>query len=398
MRSSNSSGAPASSTPPSGGAPPRGPLRHARGVCRDALFAVVRRILSSEDGRAIAASALKGGLNAGPPFAASPATVGAAVYPDLGVATSEIPPRPRRPIFITARFRSGSTVLWNIFRHVEGCTAYYEPLNERRWFDPQTRGGRTDATHLGVSDYWREYDGLERLAAFYREEWIDRHLYMDESFWDPGLQQYVQTLVDSAPRRPVLQFNRIDFRLAWFRARFPHAHIVHLYRHPRDQWCSSLVDPERFGPTMSTSQFGPYDHFYLLRWARDLRHRFPFLDPASASHPYAVFYFLWKLSYIFGEHYGDVSVCFENLVNRPEQELTRLMRAVDIDDFDVSRLTGCIARQKSGKWREYADDEWFRRHESECEKTLSDFFGLTTRESSGGAAARREPFARIAGG
>ena len=51
------------------------------------------------------------------------------------------------------------------------------------------------------------------------------------------------------------------------------------------------------------------------------------------------------------------------------------MRAVDIDDFDLSRLTRCIARQKGGKWREYADDEWFRRHDAECEKRLSDFFG-----------------------
>jgi hypothetical protein len=69
---------------------------------------------------------------------------------------------------------------------------------------------------------------------------------------------------------------------------------------------------------------------------------------------------------------------------------------VDIDDFDLSRLTGCIARQKGGKWREYADDEWFRRHEAECEKTLSDFFGVMTRESSG-AVTRREPLVRIAG-
>ena len=39
------------------------------------------------------------------------------------------------PIIITGRFRSGSTLLWNIFRDLPECTAYYEPFNERRWFD-----------------------------------------------------------------------------------------------------------------------------------------------------------------------------------------------------------------------------------------------------------------------
>jgi hypothetical protein len=146
---------------------------------------------------------------------------------------------------------------------------------------------------------------------------------------------------------------------------------------------------------MSTSRFEPHDHFYLLRWGRDLRHRFPFLDPDAVSHPYALFYLLWKLSYIFGVHYADVSICFENLVNRPEYELARLMRAVEIDQFSLSRLTGCLERQTPGKWREYADDEWFRRHEAECEGTLRDFFGVMADDAPGAVA--RPPFARIAG-
>lgn len=79
-------------------------------------------------------------------------------YPDLGRACPPGDPRPA-PVFITARFRSGSTLLWNLFRHVPGCTAYYEPLNERRWFDPASRGDRVDKTHVGVEDYWREYKG-----------------------------------------------------------------------------------------------------------------------------------------------------------------------------------------------------------------------------------------------
>ena len=47
------------------------------------------------------------------------------------------------------------------------------------------------------------------------------------------MKQYVQLLIEKASARPVLQFNRVDFRLPWFRHHFPHATIVHFYRHPK---------------------------------------------------------------------------------------------------------------------------------------------------------------------
>src|SRR5262249_51397356 len=153
----------------------------------------------------------------------------------------------------------------------EGMTAYYEPLNERRWFDPRARGDRTDPSHRKVSDYWREYDGLEVLGRFYKESWISRDLLMDEGFYDEELRSYVDTLIDRAPGRPVLQFNRIDFRLPWFRRHYPRAKLVHIYRHPRDQWCSSLMgDGDRVGRDATMADFAPHDRFYLRMWAADL--------------------------------------------------------------------------------------------------------------------------------
>jgi hypothetical protein len=227
-------------------------------------------------------------------------------YPELGRADAPPPDRYSGTVFITARFRSGSTLLWNIFRHVEGCTAFYEPLNERRWFDSTTRGTRLDPTHRGVSDYWREYQELPDLGRFYREEWTRRNLYMEARFWDPGLRAYVGRLIESAGGRAVLQFNRIDFRLAWFRRQFPGVSLVHLYRHPREQWYSSLVEPARVPRDLSLAEFEAFDHYYLVAWARDLRHRFPFLT--DDDHPYRVFYYIWKLSYLFGRAYSDHSL------------------------------------------------------------------------------------------
>ena len=259
---------------------------------------------------------------------------------------------------MTARFRSGSTLLWNIFRHVEQCTAYYEPLNERRWFDPRRRGDHTDRTHEGVTDYWKEYEGLSDLNELYQERWIDTNLYMSAGAWDPNLKRYIERLAEHAPGRPVLQFNRVDFRLPWLRHHFPHARIVHLVRHPRDQWCSSLRDPSCFPKDATLADFGPHDKFYLTMWCRDLRYVFPFLDVPATTTRTSLFYFLWKLSYLFGQQYADFTIHFENLIAEPESTIGCVLERLALRD-DPQRLAKLVRGGRCDQWRRYADASWF---------------------------------------
>jgi hypothetical protein len=291
-------------------------------------------------------------------------------YPELGKGDTATATNP--PVFITGRFRSGSTLLWNLFRRVAGCTAFYEPLNERQWFDASIRGERIDSTHLGVTDYWREYEGLTSLGQYYRRDWIDRNLYMPARFWDPELYNYVATLVAAAQHTAVLQFNRVDFRLPWLRHNFTNAKLIHLYRHPRDQWCSSLVDIQAVPKNISATNFDAYDQFYLLPWARDLSYHFPFLDPRTADHPYDLFYYIWKLSYLFGRKYCHGSFCFETLCQSPDIELQRLMQVSSIRTYDLNELRKLVVPQKS-KWSQYADQSWFAEREGRCEVVLSRF-------------------------
>src|SRR5262249_4078250 len=105
---------------------------------RGFLFNVLSRALHTDDGKRLLADGLRGLLRArrtGLPARPS------LPYPDLAHPCREPRPAERDAVvFITARFRSGSTLLWNLFRHVPNCTAYYEPFNERRWFDAARRG------------------------------------------------------------------------------------------------------------------------------------------------------------------------------------------------------------------------------------------------------------------
>jgi hypothetical protein len=350
-------------------------LRGPRRLLRDAVFGFVRRILEADEGRSLLASVIPGVDSAQVLPEVEDLLDQGPVYSDLGRPESAASGfHDRDPVIITARFRSGSTLLWNIFRNVDSCTAYYEPFNERRWFDAASRGAHTDATHLGVSDYWREYDGLEALATYYSESWINRRLHMDSRCWNPEMKTYVALLIAAAPRRPVLQFNRIDFRLPWFRHNFPRAQVIHLYRHPRDQWVSTLVDPSAFPKDANPSQFAAHDHYYLLAWAQDLKYQFPFLDPRTVEHPYQLFYLIWKLSYLYGRTYADRSVSFEDLVRHPDLVLPPLLHAVGIRQYDHRRVMACVVEQRSRGWQDYAEDDWFKGHEIKCETLLCEFF------------------------
>lgn len=289
-------------------------------------------------------------------------------YAGLGEAASGDHDKPA--IFITGRFRSGSTLLWNLFRQLDGCTAYYEPFNERQWFNPVLRGEGVDKTHRGVDDYWREYESMEQLAQWYREEWIREGLFMDEQSYDPMMQRYIQELIAAAQGTAVLQFNRVDFRLPWLRRHFPTVPIVHLYRHPRDQWLSFLADPLAMGP--DTVEYSYRDGFYLDAWCADLSQQFPFLNRRHTPHPYRRFYYLWKLSWLFGQCYATTSVRFEDLVTQPQPTLEALLHSIAWPVVpDWSALISNVLTPPLERWREYAPEDWFTEHESACETVLN---------------------------
>lgn len=342
---------------------------------RGAFFRLVKRVADTDDAKDIQVSRMQGLLPRREALEPRSVDVGASPYPDLGQADRGNRASDRDDIvLISARFRSGSTLLWNLFRATGKCTAYYEPFNERRWFDPAARGERTDPTHRGVADYWREYEGLEELRELYREDWIRRDLFMDADSWAPEMKRYLEVLVERAPGRPVLQFNRADFRLPWLRRAFPRAKLVHLYRHPRDQWLSTLTDPAAFSGKGTLAEFDGYDEYYLKMWAGDLKHHFPFLGEGQDQHPYRLFYLIWKLSYLFGRRYADVCLAYEDLLKEPETRLADLFGEIGLEGVDVPALRGLIEKPRSGRWRGYADEDWFREHEARGEAVLADFF------------------------
>jgi len=115
-----------------------------------------------------------------------------------------------------------------------------------------------------------------------------------------------------------------------------------------------------------------------MSWAKDLQYHFPFLNEDVISHPYQMFYYIWKLSYIFGVRYADYSLSFENLVSDTEQKLIELFRVLNIEKYGLERLKSLVERPPTERWKDYADDAWFRSHETLCETVLAEFWEAMT--------------------
>jgi hypothetical protein len=278
----------------------------------------------------------------------------------------------KKVIFITGRFRSGSTTMWNVFRQLPDTTAYYEPFNERRWFDASLRGEKVDGSHRGVSDYWAEYAGLEKLADYYDESWCNRNLYMDATSYAPQMKSYIDYLIEKAKGTAVLQFNRIDFRLAWIKHNYPDAKILHVYRNPRDQWVSSLWKDNKFTSSSPVEDF--VDHFYLNDWREDLVNTFPMLEDKYCHHPYEVFYCLWRLSFIFGSFFSDISLSLESLVLEPKSQVDNVISSLNFDLPRIKTSHEVIEKVRFDKWKSFADGAWFSKKEDDLDKIICDFF------------------------
>ena len=275
------------------------------------------------------------------------------------------------PIFLTARFRSDSTYLWTLFHQLGGYTAYYEPLHERRWFEDGARDVPIDDTHVGMTSYHTNYEGLQALSRLYHERWTSRRLYMDAGAVDLKLRAYIHALIDHAAHQPVLQFNRVDFRLAWLRKQFPSARLIHLYRSPREQWMSSLKGAS-LPADITLADFKPFDLFYLVPWWRDLRGVFAGLRACQTAHPYRAFYLLWRLSYLTGRRYADASISYEQLAQAPQRVLRGSLAAMNlrVDAIDWARLEGVTDYRAEPRWPAFASADWFEEIEGECEETV----------------------------
>ncbi len=211
-----------------------------------------------------------------------------------------------QPIFITGRFRAGTSFLWQLFNHQPAYCAWYEPLHPQ--LHSHVKHIKPKKDHVGIEDYWQSYREHPEYLQNFNPDFAHNGLWLEADSGYPELKQYIDDLIAlSGPQRAVLQFNRMDFRLPWLKAHYPDAKIIHIKRKPMQLWHSQrkhLPDAERSNPSAT-------DAYELMQWSVALSSRLPFLARRNHSHAFYRSYLLQKLSDLMGESRADMTLSLE---------------------------------------------------------------------------------------
>ncbi|MCB1584340.1 MAG: sulfotransferase [Xanthomonadales bacterium] len=260
-----------------------------------------------------------------------------------------------RPIFITGRFRAGTSFLWQIFNQMDGFCAWYEPLHPQLLQAIEHVDPKVD--HVGIDDYWGTYRSYPEFEKKYSSEFGTRLLYLEGGQEYPELMEYLNHLIElSSPDIPVLQFNRMDFRLDWLKQQFPEALIVHIERNPLQLYFSQRKHIDEF----LRHRPNYWDAYELAQWSFALSQTFPFLvTKAATEHAFYRFYTIYQLSRLMAKAHADIHInldtdvfqsdCFAekltgalDLSDEQQQVMTRLLNVPDLPDFDQDGGTELI--------------------------------------------------------
>lgn len=268
--------------------------------------------------------------------------------------------------FITGRFCSGTTFLWNFFHWMNDCCAYYEPLHpsllsSSRYISPKRN-------HHGVDDYWQAYRELPDLDLYYSPTFGFERLALQSDESHLALKNYIYYLIhnNQQKKQVALKFNRIDFRLGWIKQNFPEAKIIHIKRNVRDSWRSSR---SHLSPEVAKDMF-QFNAYELIQWAMVLDEYFPFIIDTSTSS-YHLHYFLAKLSEKFSEYYAHLTLDFDHDIIDDFNIFIEKMSV--ITQLSTNQIAAYSQKRIIPEKKNYSSEEitWLETVETECDSVLN---------------------------
>ena len=289
----------------------------------------------------------------------------------------------KKHIFITARYRTGSSYLYSLFSDVDDVAAFYEPLHPKLQKILETEDEKWHQNQRMIislpikNQLFEEYRCLDResLKRLHHERFSHENLILSKNDSFDELKEYIDFLLSSHPEKiKVLQFNRVDFRLDWLRSNFQDALIVNLRRNPRDMYVSYLETHAR-RQEQSNKEFSIDDsvgHLFYLDLYTDLLGGSAI--PQFLAHElnsYEKIYLLNRLSNLWADKFADLIITYDALVSNPVNVLEQVLSRVGETELKFKDELVSPKKDRIETWRAYHSDEWYSVSETKCEQLLT---------------------------
>ena len=290
-------------------------------------------------------------------------------------------------IFITARYRTGSTYLYSLFSSLANTATFYEPLNYHLIDnldkdDRQTQQDKLQFAHTLKGGYLADYQFLDRkkLIKYFRREFNLTHIVMSATEQSDELKDYIHFLLSTYPQKlKFLQFNRIDFRLPWFKFNFPQALIVNLRRNPRDIYASFVgmflrKNPGKPQVNLENGVETTIDDVGLNEELDALSRVFALQSLTENLNSYQKIYLLNQLSNRWADLFADLVVEYESLIKDPIAVITEIMSYLPTWKPNFDREFIEAKKNRINVWQEYHPNSWFKNNEIVCDELIEQLF------------------------
>ncbi|WDZ80925.1 glycosyltransferase (plasmid) [Ensifer adhaerens] len=223
------------------------------------------------------------------------------------------------------------------------------------------------------------------MKKYYSERLSYEYFFLDRRALAEDLTTYIKTLINAAPRRPILQCTRTIGRVQWLKSNFESKHIF-LLRNPWDQWYSYKVDKYISStPQIIVSQSDTPEVLTDVASHRGVlplqgtnvneKLAFAYTHPLPPESDYALFFAVWAYSFVLSKRHCDVIVDMDSICSDPAyrgaalQALAEVgLEGIDLSDAD---LPTAMFEPREQRFYELVEDqvlEVFRNHDFKAEE------------------------------
>ena len=264
-------------------------------------------------------------------------------------------------------------MVWNWFRLLPDCRAYYEPTNPilKQLIQSNPKPDQ-EHRHHHIDSLVSEYQGLSEFDSLFRSYFGRIELFLSTGYSSIELEKYLKYLFSIPSGLVVIKDLNMLFRADWLKEVFPDLNIVYLRRSPRTLWTSTMRVIEKAYSDFKNRK--NYADTAQTAYQNDLECIFPFLADSFCPHPYYRFFLICRLADLFNVPESQITLDYDHLVAEPETVLKSMFNSLEIE-VDIKSLLAKapVIPSPTVIAKEVAPGLSFEKAEQDCEKILETF-------------------------